>query len=208
MDQKQQWKWEKIVLASHNSHKLSEFRSLFKQQFGLEVSGLDSYGNFPEVVEDGETFEANAIKKARAVADVVKLPVIADDSGLAVDALDGAPGIYSARYAGVHGDDEANNRKLLTELRDVPVEKRGATFVCVLAMYLPDQDPIIVRGECPGRIVFAPRGTHGFGYDPIFELQDCSVTMAELSPEDKGRVSHRARAMQALAERLQIQFLF
>lgn len=208
MKPKQKWEWEKLVLASRNKHKLQEFRSLFKREFGLEVGGLDDYGDIPEVVEDGETFEANAIKKASAVANALHLPVVADDSGLAVEALDGAPGIYSARYAGEHGNDAANNRKLLKEMDSVPADKRAAKFICVLALFLPEQEPIVVRGECPGRIAFSPRGTGGFGYDPLFELEGRRETMAELAPEEKDRVSHRARAMQALADRLREQFTF
>lgn len=208
MEQKQQWTWEKIVLASHNSHKLREFRSLLEREFGLKVSGLDSFSITPDVVEDGETFEANAIKKAKAVANAVKLPVIADDSGLAVDALGGAPGIYSARYAGEHGNDAANNRKLLDELRSVPLEKRGAKFVCALALILPDHAPIVVHGECLGSIAFSPRGTHGFGYDPLFVLKNYEVTMAQLPPEAKDKVSHRAKAIEALAEQLRTRFFF
>lgn len=206
--QKRQWKWEKVVLASHNSHKIREFHSLLQQQFGLQVSGIDQFSGIPTVVEDGDTFEANAIKKAAAVADVVELPVIADDSGLVVDALKGAPGIYSARYAGTHGDDEANNRKLLAEMKGVPHQERDAKFVCALAMLVPDGDRIVVRGECAGHIACEPRGTHGFGYDPLFVLSGSQVTMAELSPQEKDRVSHRAKAMQAMAEQMRLRFTF
>lgn len=208
MNKKQQWRWEKVVLASRNSHKLREFHSLLQQQFGLAVSGLDQFSAIPDVLEDGDTFEANAIKKATVVANVIKLPVIADDSGLVVEALQGAPGIYSARYAGKHGDDEANNRKLLAEMKGVPPHQRDAKFVCALAMFIPDGDHIVVRGECAGRIAFEPRGTHGFGYDPLFLLPGGNVTMAELSPQEKDQVSHRAKAMQALAEQMRRRFTF
>lgn len=208
MKQKQEWMWEKIVLASHNQHKLREFQSLFEREFALEVTGLDETDNIPEIVEDGETFEANALKKAKTVGEILKVPTIADDSGLAVEALGGAPGIYSARYAGEHGNDVANNQKLLQEMEHIPLGERRAQFVCVLVLFLPDAEAIIVRGECPGHITFHPRGTNGFGYDPIFELEGRGVTMAELSPEEKDQVSHRARAMQALAHNVRQRFSF
>lgn len=207
MGEKQRWKWEKIVLASRNKHKIKELSTLFEREFALPVSGIDGY-DFPDVVEDGETFEANAIKKAKAVAKTVKLPVVADDSGLVVEALDGAPGVHSARYAGEHGNDAANNQKLLEQLRGVPEENRGAAFICVLAMVVPGKDPIVVRGECQGQIVFHPRGTNGFGYDPLFALKNNTVTMAELSPEEKDKVSHRGRALQALIRHLKRHFRF
>lgn len=208
MKPKHEWKWGKIVLASRNQHKLQEFQSLFAREFALEVHGLNDADSIPDIVEDGETFEANALKKAKTVGDILNIPVIADDSGLAVDALDGAPGIYSARYAGKHGDDAANNQKLLQQMADVPLGERGAQFICALALYLPDKEPVIVRGECLGQITFHPRGTNGFGYDPLFELEGRTVTMAELSPEEKDRVSHRARAIHALAEALKQRFSF
>lgn len=202
------WKWSKIILASRNRHKLQEFRSLFEQELGVEVDGLEVFDNIPEVVEDGETFEANALKKAKTVTDVLNVPVIADDSGLEVEALRGAPGIYSSRFAGEDADDTANNDKLLEEMKDIPEGKRGARFVCALALFLPDEEPIVVRGVCPGRITYAPRGEFGFGYDPLFQLEGREVTMAELTPEEKDRISHRARAMQLLIAQLKQQFFF
>lgn len=206
--QKQKWVWPRVVLASHNTHKIAELRALFRHEYGIEVVGLDEVSDLPEVEEDGDTFEANAVKKARVAADALKLPVVADDSGLVVDALDGAPGVYSARYAGAHGDDAANNDKLLRELAGVPVEKRSARFVSVLALVIPERPLIVVRGECPGRIAYAPRGTHGFGYDPLFELEGQSTTMAELTLEEKGKISHRARALAALVQRLREEYVF
>lgn len=203
-----EWKWPKILLASRNRHKLQEFRSLFERKLGIAVDGLEVYDNIPEIIEDGRTFEANALKKANTVSDVLNVPVVADDSGLEVEALDGAPGIYSARFAGEYADDAANNDKLLQEMKDIPEERRGARFVCALALSLPDEEPLVVRGVCPGRITHTPRGEFGFGYDPLFELEERAVTMAELTPEEKDRISHRARAMQLLIAQLKQRFHF
>lgn len=208
MVSKQKWTWDKIVLASRNEHKLREFQALFKRNFGIDVRGLNDVDGVGNIVEDGKTFEENAVKKAKSVANILNIPVVADDSGLTVDALGGAPGVYSARYAGEHGDDAANNRKLLHEMERVVAEERTATFVCALALILPDGEEIVVRGECPGRIAFRPRGTNGFGYDPLFELEGRSVTMAELSPQEKDQISHRAKAMQLLADELRRRFAF
>lgn len=206
MKRTEQWKWPEIVLASRNNDKVGEFRALFEQEFNLPVKGLNDFIHIPDVDEDRETFAANAVKKAEAVSSHVHLPVVGDDSGLVVDALDGAPGIYSARYAGAHGDDAANNRKLLAEMADVPAGKRSAKFVCALALVIPGWDPIVVHGECAGSIVFQPRGNNGFGYDPLFELEDRAVTMGELTPAEKGKVSHRAKAIRALAEEMKKRF--
>ena len=152
----------------------------------------------PEVVEDGDTFEANAMKKAEVTSRILNCPVVADDSGLVVDALDGAPGVYSARYAGPEANDAANNRKLLQALKDVPVEKRGAMFVCVMALAVPGAETRTVRGTCSGWITQQPRGENGFGYDPLFYLPERGCTMGELSPSEKNRISHRAQATQLL----------
>lgn len=188
--------------------------------FGLQVSSLYDYPEVPNVVEDGETFMANAEKKARETARALGVPVLADDSGLCVDALDGRPGVYSARYAGADAGDEANNRKLLQELHELHelspsmpnCESKGdaplrmlsaARFVCTLALYDPIKDDWVrAEGECSGFIVAQPRGENGFGYDPLFYVPSLGRTMAELNPQEKNRISHRGQALAQLAEKL------
>lgn len=184
----------RLVLASRNEGKLREARQLLAG-LPLEVVGLESYPDTPEVPEDGATFAANAKAKALAAARHTREWALADDSGLEVEALGGAPGVMSARYAGMHGDDEANYRKLLQELRDLPRDRREARFVCVLALASPEGAVTTTEGECRGRIGFGPKGKGGFGYDPIFFLPALGRMMAELSPEEKGRLSHRAKAL-------------
>lgn len=182
---------DRILIATRNAHKLEEIRGLLP---GPELIGTDRWPEVPDPVEDGETFEANAVLKAEAWARATGLPALADDSGLAVDALGGAPGIHSARYVGAHGDSAANNARLLRELGGVPPERRTARFVCVLALAVPGQPTRTVRGECRGRIVDALRGTGGFGYDPLFIPDGETQTFGELPAETKARLSHRARA--------------
>ncbi len=185
----------KLLIATRNAHKLEEIRGLLP---GIEIVGTDAYPEVPDPVEDGETFEANAILKAVAWAEATGLPALADDSGLVVDALDGAPGIHSARYAGEHGDSAANNAKLLAELDGVPMEKRTARFVCVLALATPDeQKPRTVRGEVEGRIIESLQGTGGFGYDPLFIPAGETESFGVLPAAVKAQISHRARAFAA-----------
>lgn len=197
----------KVVLATRNKGKVKEFNKLFAQ-LGWEGISLDEFEGVPEVVEDGDTFEANAAKKAREISTYLGMPAVGDDSGLEVDALGGRPGVYSARYAGEEATDEANWRKLLGELADVPAEKRTARFRCVLALAEPGRDPIIAAGFCEGVIAEEPRGTNGFGYDPVFYLPQQGKSMAELSPEEKNQISHRAMAMQNLLSALKASDLF
>ncbi|WP_349617267.1 RdgB/HAM1 family non-canonical purine NTP pyrophosphatase [Azotobacter salinestris] len=189
-----------LVLASHNAGKLKELQALLG-----DAVQVRSVGEFSDVEpeETGLSFVENAILKARHAARVSGLPALADDSGLAVDALGGAPGIYSARYAG-GGGDAANNAKLLEALRDVPDAERGAQFVCALALVRHAEDPlpILCEGLWHGRILHAPRGAHGFGYDPLFWVPECACASAELAPAEKNRLSHRARAMAQLRQRL------
>ena len=163
----------------------------------LREAGIDH-----ETIEDGETFLANAAKKAREIAQISGCCALADDSGLCVDALDGAPGIYSARYSGVHGDDKANNRKLLEELKDVPDEQRGAHFTCAIVLARPDGSQVEAEGYFYGRIAHGESGENGFGYDPLFYLPEYGCTSAELSPEEKNRISHRSHALHKLLEEL------
>ena len=186
---------EEIVLATGNKGKIREFTGLLGCVFGNIVS-LNDLVAPPEVVEDGETFRENALKKARAIASYSGKPALADDSGLEVDALGGSPGVYSARYAGEGAAERDNIEKLLTELSGIG--NRNARFVCVLALVTPDGKEITAEGRCEGIILGEPRGEGGFGYDPVFFLPEFGKTMAELTPELKNKVSHRARACESL----------
>ena len=193
----EQYMIEKAVLATRNKGKVKEFSELLLGVVANVVS-LDDLEDPPEVVEDGETFKDNALKKARAICEYSGLPALADDSGLEVDALGGRPGVYSARYAGAGASDSDNYEKLLEELGDDP--DRRARFVCVLALVFPDGKEITSEGECPGMITDGPRGEGGFGYDPVFYVPGKAKTMAELPPEVKNELSHRARAVRNLIE--------
>ena len=192
----------RIILASNNPGKVREIGRLL-QGYEIEIVPQSQFG-ITDVDETGSTFVENAIIKARHAASVSSLPAIADDSGIEVDALGGAPGIYSARYAGAQCSDEANNGKLLQELREVPDEKRSARFQCVIVYmrHAEDAMPVICIGTWEGRILHAPRGTHGFGYDPLFFVPTHGCASAELEPELKNRISHRAQALRSLQEAL------
>jgi len=182
-----------LVIATRNPHKLSEIRALFLAP-GLHIFSAFDFPDIPDVVEDGATLEENAMKKARALADGTGYWALADDTGLEVAALDGAPGVYSARYAGEPVDYAANNAKLLRALRDAG--DRSAVFRTVIAFAHPDGTTHSVEGCCPGRIADAPRGEHGFGYDPLFIPEGYDQTFAELSAEEKNSISHRGRALE------------
>ena len=184
-----------LVLASNNAHKIRELSELLDDRF--RMISMREAGFAEEIEENGQTFEENAVLKARAVAKATGLCALADDSGLSVDALDGAPGVLSARFAGAHGDDRANNALLIEKMADVPAEDRTAQFVCAMALALPNGDIRTVEGTCPGVITFSPRGEGGFGYDPYFEYLS-GETFAEMPAEEKNRVSHRANAMRAM----------
>lgn len=186
-------------MASQNRHKVQEIKDL-TASLGLTVVGLAELGDFPPVVEDGATFQANAAKKALETARLVGDWVLADDSGLEVDALGGAPGVHSARFAGEPADDARNNQLLLEKLAQVPLEQRGAQFRCVMALASPAGELQFSEGICRGVIGFEPRGEHGFGYDPLFIVPELSRTFAELGPEEKNKISHRSRAMQGMVE--------
>jgi XTP/dITP diphosphohydrolase len=183
----------KLVIATRNAGKLREIRDIFDFS-GLEVSSAFDYPEIPDVVEDGDTFEANAVKKAVEIAQATGCWALADDSGLEVDALDGAPGVYSARYAGEPCSNKANNEKLLRELAGQ--DSRTARFRCVIALSNPEGHARTVDGDCRGSIAEQERGNHGFGYDPLFVPEGFSETFAELSPEEKHSISHRGRALQ------------
>ena len=191
----------KVLLATRNAGKLSELRRMLADG-PFEVLGLADVPEFPEAPETGATFAENALAKAQDAAAATGLPSVADDSGLAVDALNGMPGVLSARWCGRHGDDLANLELLLGQLADVPDERRGAAFVCAAALVVPGGPGTVVHGEWPGRIVRAPRGTNGFGYDPIFVPDGAERTSAELGPAEKDAASHRGRAMRALLPHL------
>ena len=185
----------KLVLATRNEGKVREIAEILKDQNGIELLSLRNYPDAPEVVEDGKTYEENAIKKASALAEHTGHLTIADDSGLAVDVLDGAPGVHSARYAGENASDQDRILKLLDALQDVSDDRRSGRFVCAVAIAKPHAQVQVVRGVCEGRIIRAPRGTAGFGYDPIFVPVGYDKTFAELGDEIKNQISHRAKAL-------------
>lgn len=199
----------KILVASRNAKKLAELRRVVEAAgiTGLEVIGLDEVPEFPETPETGATFEENALVKARDGARATKLVCVADDSGLAVDALNGMPGVLSARWSGRHGDDAANTELLLGQLADVPDERRGAAFVSACALVVPGNfapvgDEIVVRGEWRGSITRKPVGDNGFGYDPVFMPEGGERTSAQLEPQEKDALSHRGRALAQLVPML------
>jgi len=191
-----------LLVATTNPGKFAEVQA-FLAKLPLQITSLKNLTNPPEVVENGRTFEENALKKARTLAEYSGLLTLADDSGLEVDALGGEPGIYSARYAGAEGDDERNNQKLLGELTGVGEEQRTARFVCALALCAPQSQGMkewVVRQTCEGRIAFAPSGSHGFGYDPLFFYPPFGKTLGEIERDVKATVSHRGKALIKLAE--------
>lgn len=190
----------RVVFATGNAHKVGEVQAILAAAGAdIEVVSLAAWPDAPEPVEDGATFAENALIKARVISAHTGMPTIADDSGICVDALNGMPGIYSARWAGVHGDDAANLRLLLAQMRDVPVERRTAHFLCAAAFVTPDGRERVVEGTIEGVVVDTPAGDGGFGYDPIFRPHGFNVTTAELSAADKHAISHRGAAFRALA---------
>jgi XTP/dITP diphosphohydrolase len=189
----------RLVLATRNPGKLVELRRILRDAgTGVEVCDLDQYPQMPEVAETGATFADNALLKARAVAEYTGLPAVADDSGLCVDALNGMPGVLSARWSGVHGDEEGGLALVLAQIADVPAHRRGAHFACAAALVLPGGAEHVVEGAVYGRLTTAPRGENGFGYDPIFVPEGSDLTTAEMSPPDKDAISHRGKALRAL----------
>ena len=188
-----------IVLATTNPGKVREFIAMMANVEGVNVRTLDEFDNVPEVIEDGDTFEANAEKKATVVAKATGVWALSDDSGLAVDALGGAPGIHSARYAGERATDEQNLDKVLADLANVPERKRRAQFVCALVLSDPQGRVVhVVQDECAGSILFERRGDGGFGYDPVFLLESSTQTTGELTREEKAAISHRGKAMRSM----------
>lgn len=193
---------ETIIAASRNRHKITEIEAITKK-FGMEIISRDDAG-IPEfeIEEDGETFEENSYKKAKEIMEVCGKTTIADDSGLMVEYLGGAPGVYSARFAGEDCSDEKNNVKLLSLLEGVPYKERRARFVSVITMVFPGGETLSARGECEGHIIDAPVGENGFGYDPLFVPDGYQRTFAQLLPEEKNKISHRAKALVELEKLL------
>ncbi len=190
----------RLVLATLNPHKITELeRILAGGRVAAELIGLGEFPGAPDVAETGVTFAANALLKATAVARFTGLPAVADDSGFCVDALNGMPGVLSARWSGKHGDDQANLCLLLAQLADVPDERRGAHFGCAAALVLPSGRPHVSEGTVHGRVIRQPRGENGFGYDPIFVPDHSELTAAEMTAAAKDAISHRGRALRALA---------
>ncbi|MBB5808059.1 XTP/dITP diphosphohydrolase [Saccharothrix ecbatanensis] len=194
----------KLLLASRNKKKLGELRRILLAEglAGIEVLGLDDVPPFPEAPETDPTFEGNALAKARDAFNATGLPSVADDSGIEIDALNGMPGVLSARWSGVHGNDQANLDLVLGQLRDVPDERRGGAFICTAAFVAGPDKETVVRGEWRGTITREPRGENGFGYDPIFRPEGHDVTSAELTPDQKDEISHRGRALRLLLPHL------
>lgn len=185
-----------IVIATRNQGKSAEIRRLL-EAYPVDIKNLDDFGPIPEVIEDGETFEENAYKKASMTARVLGLPALADDSGLMVDALDGRPGVHSARYAGKNATDKDRYQKLLQEMAGV--SNRDAAFECVISIAVPGGAALTYQSRCDGQIAAAPAGERGFGYDPVFYYPPLQKTFAELSVEEKNRISHRGKALLELA---------
>ena len=189
----------KLIIASNNAHKLIEIKEILGSEFD-EILSMKEAGIEHETIEDGSSFMENAEKKAREMAAISGCCALADDSGLCVDALDGAPGIYSARFSGVHGDDAANNRLLLEKLEGV--EDRGAHYTCAMVLARPDGSVVEAEGYLYGEIAHEEAGCNGFGYDPLFYLPERGCTTAQISPEEKNAISHRANALHALLKKL------
>jgi XTP/dITP diphosphohydrolase len=191
----------RVVLATRNAGKIAELRTILAAaELDIDLVGVDAFPDLEDVAETGDSFAANALLKAHAVSSATGLPAIADDSGLAVDALNGMPGIFSARWAGRHGDDEANLRLLLAQLTDVPDERRGAEFVCAAVYVDPQGAEFVSKAAMRGVITREARGSNGFGYDPIFAVGQ--VTTAQMTAADKNAISHRGKAFRALAAQL------
>ena len=191
----------KLLLATRNKGKIEEFRRILDAVAPGEIDlvGLDQFPHLHDVDETGSTFEENALLKAREMSEATGLPAIADDSGLCIDALNGDPGIFSARWAGGHGDDAANTAKVLDQLKDVPDSERSAHFTCVAALYLPDGRTHCVESHFDGWILHEPVGDQGFGYDPIFRPEGYEVSSAQMSAEEKDSISHRGKSLRAIA---------
>ena len=191
---------QKVVIASRNDHKIEEMRRILEQGgLDIELVGTGEFPDLSDVEETCATFAANALLKARAVSEFTGLPAVGDDSGLCVDALNGMPGILSARWSGTHGNDQANLELLLAQISQVPIDRRGASFVCAAAYVHPDGTEFVVEGQMSGALIDTPRGENGFGYDPVFVPHGHQVTSAEMTSELKDSISHRGKALASLA---------
>ena len=190
-----------LLLATRNKGKIEEFRRILEAiaPGEIELIGLDSFPDLHDVVEDGKTFQENALKKAREMCEATGIAAIADDSGLCIDFLNGDPGIFSARWAGSHGDDAANIAKVLQQLDGIPENQRGAHFTCVAALYLPDGRSHCEEAQFRGSILLSPIGDQGFGYDPIFKPAGYAISSAQMSAEEKDSISHRGKSLRAIA---------
>ena len=191
----------KLVLATRNQGKITEFRRILEELAPgqIELIGVDKFPDLVDVEETGTSFEENSLLKARYTSQATGLPAIADDSGLCVDALNGDPGIFSARWAGVHGNDQANLERVLDQLKDVPDQKRTAHFKCVASLVLPDGREQVAEGRFEGHILHAPVGENGFGYDPIFQPLGLSISSAQMSAKEKDAMSHRGKSLRSIA---------
>lgn len=191
---------KRLILATRNAGKITELRAILEEAgLDVELVGADAYPEVPDVKETGVTFAENALLKAHALATATGIPAVADDSGLCVDVLNGAPGIFSARWSGTHGDDKANLDLLLAQLGDIADEHRGAHFACAAALALPDGTERVVEGRLEGTLRHTPAGTGGFGYDPVLQPLGERRTCAEMTPEEKNAISHRGKAFRGLA---------
>lgn len=191
----------KLIIASNNYHKIDEIKTILKD-LNYEILSLKEAGIDIEIEEKGSTFEENSYIKAKAIFDLANEAVLADDSGLEVYALDGAPGVYSARFAGEHGNDRKNNNRLLELLKDIPDENRGARFVSSIVMLTPDGNKVLGNGYVEGKIGYEEKGSNGFGYDPLFVVPELNKTFAELTSDEKNNISHRKRALQDIKRKL------
>lgn len=194
-------KLKRIIIASNNKHKIKEIENILKD-FPCEIVSMGEAGIDTDIEENGTTFAENAYIKAKAIVEMTGEAALADDSGLEVYALDGAPGVYSARYAGEHGNDKKNNDKLLDAMKDVPQEKRGARFVSSIVLLTPEGEKIEAEGFVEGTVGYEEKGDGGFGYDPLFYIPELDKTFAELLPEEKNSISHRSRALKVLREKI------
>jgi XTP/dITP diphosphohydrolase len=193
----------KLVLATHNSGKIQEFQRLLAEFVSdVQVLGLKDFPDMPEIAETGKTFIENSLLKAHGICEFTNLPTLADDSGLCIDYLNGDPGVYSARWSGVHGNDAANIEKVLSQLEGVPLSNRSAHFICEVALVFPTGNELTESGKLSGFITLSPRGTAGFGYDPIFQPVGSELTLGELAHGEKDKISHRGIAMRAIAPRI------
>ncbi|MED4129246.1 XTP/dITP diphosphatase [Shouchella miscanthi] len=191
---------KELLIATSNKGKVEDFKKLFQGMY--EVKSLLDYPHIPDIIEDGQTFQDNAQKKAEVLSTALNETVVADDSGLVIDALNGRPGVFSARYAGEEKNDQANIEKVLEDLRGVAEQDRTARFVCTIALASPNKETIFFEGQCEGFISHEQLGEHGFGYDPIFYVGQTAKTMAQLTLEEKNEISHRARAIEQLKDYL------